>query len=247
VPTEDAIVDACRFGDLAQLQRWGQQGVRVRTCVPLLAAAANGNLDVMRYLVVELGADVTQAEDEGGQAALHIACHGGRLNIVRCLLNELLAEGNKEANSGFTALLFAVEAGHLDLMRCLVREFGADVSHTDYYGETALMIAAASKHAVLTKWLVKAGADPQANNAKHETAADISRAEGASAVQTMYLEAKAHCAQPGCSGAGTKKCQGCMHGRYCGEACHIAHWPNHRAECRRLGAALKNANEEGAK
>jgi ankyrin repeat protein len=213
----------------------------------LLAAAANGNLDVMRYLVVELGADVNQAEDEMGQAALHIACYAGRLNVVRCLLNELLAKGNKEANSGFTALLFAVEAGHLDLMRCLVREFGADVSHTDYYGETALMIAAASKHAILTKWLVKAGADPQAKNAHNDTAADTSRRVGASPEQTAYLEAKAHCAQPGCSGAGTKKCQGCMQGRYCGPACHVAHWPAHKTECRRLGAALKRAQEEGGK
>jgi hypothetical protein len=94
--------------------------------------------------------------------------------------------------------------------------------------------------------LVKAGADPQAKNANYHTAADISRAAGASAAQTMYLEAKAHCAQPGCSGPGTKKCQGCMQGRYCGKACHVAHWPAHKAECRRLGAMLKNAEEEGA-
>jgi hypothetical protein len=94
---------------------------------------------------------------------------------------------------------------------------------------------------------VKAGADPQARHPTDGTAADISRAFGASPEQTAYLEAKAHCAQPGCSGAGTKKCQGCMQGRYCGLACHVAHWPDHRAECQWLGAALKRAQEEGSK
>jgi ankyrin repeat protein len=106
----------------------------------------------------------------------------------------------------------------------MVRKFGADIIHADHDGETALMVAAYGGHAALTKWLVKAGADPQAKNANNENAADISRAAvDALHEQTAYLEAKAHCANPNCSGAGTKKCQGCIQGRYCGEACHVAH------------------------
>jgi hypothetical protein len=129
------------------------------------------------------------------------------------------------------------------VIRCLVREFGADLNHADRKGGTALMVAARDKHAALTKWLVKAGANPQAKSAVHETAADISRRIGAFPEQTAYLEAKAHCAQPGCRVAGTKKCQGCMHGRYCWPACHVAH----RADCRRLEASVKNAQAEGRK
>jgi hypothetical protein len=129
---------------------------------------------------------------------------------VRCLLG-------KFGVTGSTALISAAGAGCLDIMRCLVRKFGAKINHTANRGNTALMEAAEYKHVALTKWL--AGADPQAKNTRGETAADISRRVGASPEQTAYLEAKAHCAQPGCSGAGTKKCQGCMQGRYCGPAC----------------------------
>jgi hypothetical protein len=134
---------------------------------------------------------------------------------------------------------------NLDVLRCLARECGADINHANNNGSTTLMAAARFEHSALTKWLVKAGANPQDINCKDETAADISRCVGASPEQTAYLEAKTHCAQPGCSGAGTKKCQGCMQGRYCGPACHVAHWPAHKAECRRLDAILKSAQEVG--
>jgi ankyrin repeat protein len=91
-------------------------------------------------------------------------------------------------------------------MRCLVREFDADINHSDHEGYTALMSAARNKHSALTKWMVKAGANPQAKNAYQKNAADISRMVSASSVQTAYLEAKARCTHPGCSGAGTKTC-----------------------------------------
>jgi ankyrin repeat protein len=200
---------------------------------------------MVRCLVDELGADVNQAHGDKGFAALHIAAISGYLGLVRCLLGELHADVDKKDTIGYTALLFAACRGHLYVVRCLVREFGADINHNDNYGTTALMAAATFKHAALTKWLVKAGANPQAKNTFNENAADISRMVGASPEQTAYLEAKAHCAHPGCSGAGTKKCQGCMQGRYCGPTCHVAHWLAHKTECRRLGAALNRAQEEG--
>jgi hypothetical protein len=177
-----------------------------------------------------------------GPMPLLAAAKHGRLDVARCIVNELGADVNHQDSKESTASYFAAALGNLDVMRCLVREFGVDINRANHIGNTALMVA--GKHAALTKWMVKAGADTQAMNSNHQTAADVSRAVGASPEQTAYLEAKAHCAQPGCNGAGTKKCQGCMQGRYCGRACHRAHWPAHRAECRRLGAELKSAQEK---
>jgi hypothetical protein len=163
---------------------------------------------------------------------------------MRCLLYDFGADVNVTDNDSDTALMVAARETDAKICKLLVKA-GADINFANYCGNTALIIAAHCKNAVLTKWLVKAGANPQAKNGSYHTAGDISRVVGASPEQTAYLEAKAHCAQPGCSGAGTKKCQGCMQGRYCGPACHVAHWPAHKAECRRLGAALKSAQEEG--
>jgi hypothetical protein len=105
------------------------------------------------------------------------------------------------------------------------------------------MVASALKHADVVKWLVKAGANTRAsvvNECNHKsTAADISKHFEASAEQTVYLEAKKHCSHPGCSGAGLVKCTGCRQARYYGEACQLAHWKAHKADCGRWSAEMK--------
>jgi hypothetical protein len=58
--------------------------------------------------------------------------------------------------------------------------------------------------------------------------ADVSRVADAPAHQ---FEAKAHCANPGCTGAGLRKCK---RARYCGQLCQLAHWPAHKGECKQI-------------
>jgi ankyrin repeat protein len=70
---------------------------------------------------------------------------------------------------------------------------------------TPLVLASYGKHAAVVVWLLKHGADAQASS-KFGTAAEISKRSGAPAEQTAYLEARTHCANNGCDGAGLKKC-----------------------------------------
>jgi hypothetical protein len=57
--SENAIIEACIRGDVAQLRRWGRQGVRVKSADFLIDAMfAEVSLDILRCLVKELGADV---------------------------------------------------------------------------------------------------------------------------------------------------------------------------------------------
>jgi hypothetical protein len=65
------------------------------------------------------------------------------------------------------------------------------------------MVATFRKHADLVRWMIKEGADTQAE-LEWGTAANLSKETGASAEQTAYLEAKTHCSNPKCSGAGIK-------------------------------------------
>jgi hypothetical protein len=82
--------------------------------------------------------------------------------------------------------------------------------------------------------MVKEGADVQASHGRLVlTATNISKKYGAPAKQTEYLEAKQHCSNPGCDGAGIKKCTSCKQARYCGEPCQYAHWKAHKADCKR--------------
>jgi hypothetical protein len=72
------------------------------------------------------------------------------------------------------------------------------------------------------------------------TVADISKIFGAPAELHAYLEARTHCMNPECDGAGRKCCAQCKQARYCCKECQRAHWPEHKAE-RKVAAKARTA------
>jgi hypothetical protein len=231
--SEKAIIDACLAGNLAQLQQWGRQGVRVTTAEPLLeAAGTEATFAVISYLVKELAAEFNQL-GECGFAALIVAAIRGQYDTVRYLVEELGANVDIPDNLGCTPLHAASFNDHLGVVRMLLK-LGAAINQRNNDGLTPLMVAASKNNTEIVKWLVKAGADTEAHfcGDPRNNAAFASRTVGASDEQTAYLEAKTHCSSPGCSGAGVMKCTGCKQARYCGEACQHAHWKAHKVDCR---------------
>jgi hypothetical protein len=124
---------------------------------------------------------------------------------------------------------------------CLVEELGASVNLATKYGVTPLMFASAKKHEKIVRYLLKIGADAQATHVNLRTAAvDVSNFFEATAEQTAYLEARTHCANPGCKGAGLKKCANCKEAFFCSTDCQVAAWPAHKVECKRRVEAKTN-------
>jgi hypothetical protein len=300
--SENAIVAACKRGDIAQLRRWGRQGVRVKSAdtliysilevmsidilrclvedlgtdingarltdrvTPLCAAAYIGNLPFVQCLTQELGADVNQGIRDGG-TPLYIAAYMGHMALMRCLVKELGADVNQSVSDGGTPLYIAAENGHLAVVQLLVTELGADVNRAKpnganplhiaaqqghlavvrylvkesdadvnkarQNGVTPLMAAATSMHEDVVTFLIKYGANVQVTAPVFGTAADLFKSVGAAPEQTRYLVARTHCTNTGCVGAGIKKCAGCLKVFYCKRECQLAHWPAHKAECRR--------------
>jgi ankyrin repeat protein len=209
---------------------------------PLCIATDSEDLDMMRFLCKELGADVNLAmEDGNGWTPLHLAIYGGKIYAVRCLCKDLGADVNRTMEGGWTPLILALTVKphatisfeeDFDLVRSLIREFGADVSQAQIYdGLTPLMCAAYSHQELLLKCLVHRGADVRATSTAGRTATDYWRQAGASATQIVYLEVRAHCANPACEGPGRKRCARCKQARFCSEECIHAHWPVHKFEC----------------
>jgi hypothetical protein len=97
--------------------------------------------------------------------------------------------------------------------------------------ETPLMSATAGKHQKVITWLLKNGANAQATFKTFGTAADIFQISGAPAEHIVYLQARTHCAKPGCSGAGLKKCANCLEVFFCSKDCQVAAWPAHKDDC----------------
>jgi ankyrin repeat protein len=84
---------------------WKQQ----RT--PLIAAACNGHINVVR-LLLENGAAIDQGKSNDGATALHLSAHYGHAAVVRLLLQNGAAVNRKSAdNHQLTALMVAAEYG----------------------------------------------------------------------------------------------------------------------------------------
>jgi ankyrin repeat protein len=198
---------------------------------PLYIAAQQGHLEVSCCLVKELGADVNHV-GHFGATPCHAACFSGNQRMLYCLVKELGADVNKGNENGFTSLMIAIQKGDLDMVRSLIEDFGADINKATHDGRTPLMMASYHKHAKIVHLLTKHGADSQVSAPDFGTAANVSSQVGAPAELTAYLESKMHCSNPGCSGAGVKKCTGCKQARYCWQACQLAHWPAHKAACK---------------
>jgi ankyrin repeat protein len=200
----------------------------------LLIAAQMGQLAMVRCLIEDLGAAAHRGRHDGATPLYH-AVVGGHLAIVRYLIKEVGADVNQAANNGITPLFVAATNGQLAIVRFLVKECGADVNKTRQDGGTPLMTAASNMHGDIVAFLIKYGANTQSTILEFGTAADISRKYAAPAKQTQYLEARTHCANTGCDGAGIKKCAGCLKIYYCARECQLAHWSAHKAECRPSG------------
>jgi hypothetical protein len=118
-------------------------------------------------------------------------------------------------------------------VKCLVNEFGADVNKANLKGRTPLMAASEFKHTEVVRWLLKKGANAQTKDNDLYTAADVPEYYGAPAEQTAYIEARTHCANPGCDGAALKKCANCLEVFFCSKECQVSAWPAHKADCKR--------------
>jgi DNA polymerase III gamma/tau subunit len=52
------------------------------------------------------------------------------------------------------------------------------------------------------------------------------------------VPSKHPCSHPGCAKESSKLCSNCKSVRFCSQTCQLAHWPAHKAECKKLQASL---------
>jgi len=121
---------------------------------PLLLAAYNGHVEVMKYLI-DNGAQFTEATDNG-YTALLLASYNGRTEVIKWLYeNDPNININQTTpNANFTPFLLACQQGHLETAQFLV-EHGANTKFHERGGHSPLLMSATEGHTDVVKWLLE--------------------------------------------------------------------------------------------
>ncbi|XP_070559600.1 cortactin-binding protein 2-like isoform X2 [Ptychodera flava] len=122
---------------------------------PVYAAAASGNTDVLKKLLVEENQDPNVSISDG-ITPLHAAAESGYHDCVEVLLKQK-ADANATRQGNFTPLHAAAGEGHHGSVKCLL-EYGADASKADKSGWQPLHWAVFNGHSKCAKYLIDYGA-----------------------------------------------------------------------------------------
>ena len=187
--------------------------VPMRKHTPLVLASQTGNLNIVKLLVQEYGADVNQNE---GWTALMSACFHGHLSCVEYLLQQGADATLHNLSTGSTPLLVSCmisgmteeqKQDRTDIVRMLFQnrtptELALNEARTNTGGNTAVIAAASGRNPNTLRILLQHGADLHAVNEKGWTALDHAIMRDsmgipeATEMATMLLEAGAK-ARPG--------------------------------------------------
>jgi cell wall-associated NlpC family hydrolase len=124
---------------------------------PLIIAAANGDLDIVKLLVSKDAVlNVFEYEYKYYYNAVHAAAAEGHLDVLRFLAD---AGGNLTAQDkdGWTPLILASQNGHLDVVKYLVGK-GCYIDASAHNGETAISLAARNGRTDVVRYLKAMGA-----------------------------------------------------------------------------------------
>jgi len=119
---------------------------------PLVKAGENGNVQIIKYLIEEMKANINQGQSDGS-TPLFMACQNNRLDAVKYLLSKGV-DANKGKRDSATPIIVASELGHTEVVRLLVNEAKVTSAHDQMYnGVTPLYKASEKGHLEIVKIL----------------------------------------------------------------------------------------------
>ena len=142
---------------------------------PLHAAAKNGHLDVVRYLVEQWPNQKDNPAYNGATPFID-ASWKGHLKVVSYLLKKKVNIEVANAN-GWTTLHFAAKYGHVEVVRHLVEQ-GAKIDKTNNNGETPLILASTDDCLKVVRYLLEQGADKDNFDANGYTSLHLAALRG---------------------------------------------------------------------
>jgi ankyrin repeat protein len=198
------------------------------------------------------GVRVDGSRTPSSETPLHLACSFGQERMVRALLDRGASRIARDSNQ-HTPLHEASLHGHLGCVRQLLGKPGAykltpnEVNAADVDGCTPLHYAAQGGHAKICGILCAGGARLDAVLRSGHTPLMVAQhlhPSNTALIDLLAGRGPAHPPGTVCDQCGRPEpevllsyCTGCLVSRFCGNACAVAAWPAHRAECQRIKAA----------
>lgn len=175
------VYNACRDGKIVRLktylERYTKDEVfnlvhaKTNGATPLIMAARNGHLEVVKYLIENCGADKAQqgsvrfdGETIEGAPPLWCAAAAGHYDVVKYLV-ESGADVNQTTYTNSTPLRAASFDGHFEIVKFLV-ENKADIEIANRHGHTCLMIACYKGHKDIAEYLLNLNAQVNRKSVK---------------------------------------------------------------------------------
>ena len=132
-------------------EHWKHWKLDLNWCLGLLST--NGLVEAAQ-LLIEIGADVNDADEYGNTALMH-ACRDGTLDMVKYLVDKG-ADLNTVDEEGWNALIFACRFGTFEMVKYLV-EKGADINAVDEEGWDTLLHASLNNNVEIINYLLDKG------------------------------------------------------------------------------------------
>ena len=151
----------------------------------VLMVAAGAGHEAVAKLLLDHGADVAAA-DNNGATALMFAARDGHEAVAKLLLDNG-ADVAAAYSDGGTALMDAAAAGH-EAVAILLLDHGANVAALSNLGRSGLMVAVTGGHEAVAKLLLDHGADVAAADNDGATALMFASVGGHEAVVKLLLD-----------------------------------------------------------
>ena len=184
---------------------------------PLHVASIHGHLDIVQFLVCEIGCDPVST-NSGGQSCLHLAAQHGHLPVMRYLLEEVGCDMTLVDEHGRSPTYLAAGGGHLNVVKYMIEDKGADPYFkttrewiTDSFifapGRSLVHIASREGHLTVITYLVDHHrCDPSSKDDYGITPLHLACQQGHMDT-VVYLISNLHC-DPNCT---SSKGETCLH------------------------------------
>ncbi|CAM9801098.1 unnamed protein product, partial [Ectocarpus fasciculatus] len=138
--------------------------------------AASGLLKIVEYILDMGCCSVNAKAPEDGQSAMHRACRGGKLDLVKLLVRRK-ADMTLRDYSEMTPFLHACSSGNLELVKYLASSGPKGILlDMDSNGDNALHFCTRTHDTEMVKWLLQRGLDCNQPNFKRCAAVDLPEA-----------------------------------------------------------------------